>query len=445
MATTRHLKHYLRLGIHAEQRFFEENQDKYDIVVLNASLACYFASATATLMAGKLANKKFIIDPMTHAFAHNPRYIMTEEGGRERPHVKSSIAGLADVYGPPVSTAVGDGTKPRPLDRKDFGSAKAISSLAEKVVGFQEGFLANAMPAEDRKYLPDDFPMLLKPLYLIAPYFYMESGTIDKWLGLNLDLAEAAKKVAPNGEVYAEIVIDRGILDSQPEIDRITGAYVGLDRCDGFLIWISDLDEHEAGLSTLAGLKRLVASLSKTGKPVINLFGGYYSLLLTVSAGLTGVCHGPGYGEERDVVPVGGGLPVSKYYLTPVHRRLLYSQVELLVNTPVWSSAGQFHGEVCSGETCKSVLHGDLSNFYKFGEETVTQKGRRTYSFPTTDARYLTTQHYLEAKAQEFSFVSSASHSDVLGQLREARDRYQAFMTGAQLRYLDTWTEALKS
>jgi hypothetical protein len=368
---------------------------------------------------------------------------MTEESKGEKPRVISSLEGLGNYDCAPISTAISIPTKPRPVTEKDFSSSKDIAQLAERVITFQEKFLVDSIPEEDLKYFTEHPSDILRPCFFIAPYFYMQSSTIDRWLKINQDLITESKKVSKKNEVYAEIVIDRGILEKQDELSRISDAYLKLDKCDGYLLWISDLSEHDSSLSTLRGLKELVKALALSDKPIINLFGGYYSLLLT-KFGLSGVCHGPGYGEERDVIPVGGGLPTSKFYLTPIHQRLLYRYVELMVRTPVWPTANDFYKEVCAGPTCKAILDGNLNNFYKFGQETISQKKDRTYSFPTTEARFRTTQHYLEAKLQEFNEVAQNELGMLIKQLQTAKQKYDQYMTGAQLRYLDTWVDVFQ-
>ena len=433
--------HLMRLGVHAEQRFFELNKDKFDIVVFNANLAHHFASATATFMTSKLNGKKFIIDPITHAYGHHPRYIMTVSNDGSPSKIKPSLESLAHEYGPPISTAV---SQVRQVSPDEFSSKKPIEQFAKNVIDFQANFLASGIDPSDRKYIQADVDEVLKPEFLIAPYFYMKSTTINDWLVINQKLVVASKKVTGDHNLYAEIVIDRGILDNVDELTKIANAYLELTECDGYLLWISDLSEHKSSLSTLCGLRELVKILARSKKPVINLYGGYYSLLLAGS-GMTGVCHGPGYGEDRDVIPVGGGLPVSKYYLNPVHQRLLFRDVQFMVSGGVWPTIDDFFNEVCSGPVCQSVLSGDLKkNFEKFGSENVRENKGKTYSYPTTEARILTTQHYLEAKAREFNDVAMKDLKVLIEQLKEARGRYDKEMPGAQLRYLDTWVESLR-
>ena len=435
------IRHFMRLGMHAEQNFFVTHRDKIDTIVLNANLVTYTSGATATLMGGKLAGKNYMIDPMTHAFGHNPKFIMTDETPDKPGKIKPSIADLAEIYGAPIATAVLANT-PRAVTPDDFGK-KQIDSLAASVIDFQANYLKNAIDESERKYLPDDDTQTLKPEFFVAPYFYMKLDTIKDWLEINQQLIFAAKAVASKEIVYAEIVIDRGILDNPEALNKIANTYLEQDACDGYLLWVSDLSEHEASVSTLAGLRTLVNILAKTGKPVINLYGGYFSLLL-VEFGMAAVCHGPGYGEDRDVIPVGGGMPVSKFYLTPVHQRLMYRNVQFILRDPSWNIQA-YYNEICAEAECKEILSGDLTNFRIYGEETVAEKKGKTYSYPTYESRIHSTKHYLEAKIIEYADVVNKERNALIEQLRQAKRRFDPLMPGARLRHLDAWIEVIQS
>lgn len=432
--------HLMRLGVHAEQQFFIENTDSYDMVLFNANLAHYFSGGTASLIVGKLHDKPFIIDPITHAFGHNPRYIRAEsDDGNEAP-IKASLAGLAEEYGAPVTDVLGN----RGVLPEDFSSKAKLSGFTERVLRFQEDGLANALDPSDAKYIGGNHAEILTPYAIIAPYFYMKRGDVQDWLPINIELIRASRSVIGDRALFAELVIDRGLLDTSDTLQEIAQSYQGIAECDGYFLWISDHSEHDSAMSTLRGLRELTATLAETGKPVVNLYAGYFSTML-INYGMSGICHGPGYGEDRDVIPVGGGMPTSKFYLTPVHQRMLFRDVQFMVAAGAWSNEEDFFENVCSGPTCTRVLGGGLrDNFYRFGEEVVSEgRDGRSYTFPTPQAKALTTNHYIEAKALEFEKATNSNPEELIAELIEARQKYERFLPGAQLRYLDYWAEAL--
>ena len=115
-----------------------------------------------------------------------------------------------------------------------------------------------------------------------------------------------------------------------------------------------------------------------------------------------------------------------------------------MVKADVWPNIDAFYREVCSGPKCKEILAGSLDNFHIFGSEIVRENKGRTYSYPTTEARINTTQHYLEAKVIEFNDVAEKDVNSLIDQLKEAKNKYDSEMPGAQLRYLDTWVDAIQ-
>jgi hypothetical protein len=434
------LLHLLRLGVHSEQQYFINHKDKYDMVFLTANLAHYSSSGTASLMVGKLADKSFVIDPNTHVFGHMTKYIKTTAPG-EQPKVKASLQGLGEEYGEPIVKALrGD----RPVKAADFANDALKRDFTKRVLLFQTEGLIKALAPTDSKYIDSNIEQILQPNFLVAPYFFLDSKNYKEWLDVNAQLFAASVGHHPGKALYAEIVVDWRIVEKPDQLSEIISSYKQLAGCDGYLIWISNASEHTAGTATLTGLRRLVRELSSEGKPVINLYGGYFSLLLS-HFGMSGVTHGPGYGEDRDVIPVGGGLPASKFYLTPIHQRLLTREVEFMVTSKVWENAEDFFARVCSGATCRSVINGNLlDNFNRFGREIVKFSKRGSeYSYPTPDARLITTNHYLEAKDDEFRSVGENSLQDLIRQLENAEKVYAESAPSSSLGCLESWRLAL--
>jgi len=432
-----HPMHILRFGMHAEQVFFIHGKDYYDWVLFNANTVHYFASGTASLISGQLSDKPFFIDPATHAFGHHPRYILKSDSDEP----KASFAGLAAEYGSPAAESIGK----RALSPHDFADDMIVERFTQKVIDFQRRGLERSLSPSDAKYLPTDPSELLKPEILVAPYFYMNSPNFREWLPINDALIRAAKDFCNDLPLFGEIVIDRGLLEDSNESEEIINAYGGIEGCDGFLIWIADFSEHEAPPQSLQRYIDFIQGLSSSGKTIINLYGGYFSTILT-KLGLGGVCHGPGYGEDRDVVPVGGGVPRAKFYLNPVHQRLLFETVEFMRLARAWKNADEFYNDVCGGVACRRVIGDDLTNFRRFGEVTIRMDRRGSFrSYPTPETRSNMIFHFLEAKAEEFRTVHACGLGELIEQLEQARAKYEPYMPGGNLRYLGTWAKVLRS
>lgn len=171
----------------------------------------------------------------------------------------------------------------------------------------------------------------LKPKFLIPPYFYLTADDVafEEWLDLNLEFLNEAIELAQttfyNCPVFGQLVINKEILCNKFLIDKIASRY-SHSACNGITIWIDDFSEHTASKLELDGFICLLEKLK--GNPVYNMYGGYLSILLTHKdiCLLSAVSHGLEYGENRKVYPVGGGVPVSKYYFFPLHQRLGFTE-----------------------------------------------------------------------------------------------------------------------
>jgi hypothetical protein len=287
------------------------------------------------------------------------------------------------------------------------------------------------------------------PAALVAPYFYMQASTLDKWLDVNVRLLAQAAASVTDRPLLAELVIERDILVNSEHVERLVEQYGGIDH-DGVLLWIDDFSEVTASLEELRGFRDLSRGLRDAGRPVVNLYGGYLSMVLCSSAGdetLAGVCHGLEYGEDRAVVPVGGGVPTAKFYLTPLHVRLRYQDAVRAVRGPGWLASKQtFIDHVCDCSTCHQVVGSDPNTgFFGYGR-TVTKRDRlgRAREYPLAETRENTLNHNLQAKAAEWEFLSHATRDDVIAQLEKTALDLREHVGVDQVAHLETWAAFLR-
>jgi hypothetical protein len=408
--------HWMMFSTFAEQGYFEyPKHGTYKGVIINANMAAHAPAGLAAFLLGKTGpSTKYVIDPLTHAFQHDPAVISDSEGAP-----KASIASLASQYGNPIERHVGK----RPLLPDDIDDQGNLEKFVER-------YMATSDLA---KYL-DDLSSELPPYALVAPYFFLTETTLDDWLHINARAAEIASVMAKDSKskCFAAIVVNQGVLVSDHAREEIYRAFSKIPL-DGYFLWIDDLNEKAASGAELASLLKLAFSLRAEGtREVINLHGGYFSVLAGGKLGrsaLSGVAHAPEFGEHRGVVPVGGGIPISRYYIPNLHSRIRYRDALAIFRTKGWlESVELFHANVCDCEECKETLGGDPANFTKFGESTARSVRRRhgivRIEFPTSDAKKRCLRHYLQRKHREYKAAAEAPKEVLLGDLIKGEETF---------------------
>ncbi len=435
--------HMMRLGMFPEQDFFVgEFESLYDIVVFNANLVAYAPDGVSALLLDKLRNKPYLIDPLTHAFGHSPTKIARDpkKFDPDNPEIKPSVDAMARVYGNPIRKFVGR----RAAESTDFEDLETTREFCQRVMHFQKRAIDEAAEQSSAyKYLLfGQQPPPRTPFGIIAPYFFMNTASFKEWLPVNTKLLRVATELEDELPVYGEIVISPDILESRNYVEQIVAAYAEI-RCKGFLLWIDGFSEHAGGEFALQEYKKLVMELSKHNFEVVNLFGSYFSVALS-KVGLTGICHGPEYGEDREVTPVGGGLPRSKYYLPPIHSRLPHRDVAFLISSKKWLGNRAFFQNVCDCATCTGVLAEEVGAFAKFGETKryFTSTGM-AIEIPTPEAKALSIAHYIRNKATEFDFVRANGLDKIIGQLKDALREFRRPLGDSAVGHLQVWGEIL--
>ena len=228
--------------------------------------------------------------------------------------------------------------------------------------------------------------------------------------------------------MFAGVVVSQGVILDEEARDRVIEGFSELE-VDGFLLWVDSLDEENANVSELEGLLALARGLrgDDGAREVINLHGGYFSVLAAGKAGhsaLSGVAHGPEFGEFRSVVPVGGGIPIARYYIPRLHARTRYREALGIFREKGWlASASAFHENVCNCRECLDVLAGDPDNFVGFGRSVVRSVPRRhgivRIAFPTGETTIHCLKHYLQRKRWEYIAAARESRNDILESLLE--------------------------
>jgi hypothetical protein len=432
-------------GTFAEQRHFEYPEvGTYQGVIINANMVAHAPAGLAAFLLEKTAGMKYIVDPLTHAFQHDPEVISNNEGAP-----KSSVRSLAEVYGEPVADKIGF----MPLLPKHFEPKGVLHGFTERCLRFQQEHLKEYMAQSDAaKYLQDE--AATPPYAVVAPYFYLTETNYENWLEVCQRAAATARSIlgsAQSSRLFASVVVSQGAVLDPDVRKRITRTFVDLD-VDGYLLWVDNLDEQSASGPELRGLLNMARALRQGGtREVINVHGGYFSILASGVLGdsaFSGVTHGPEFGEFRGVVPVGGGIPIAKYYIPKLHARVRYRDALRLIRAKGWlNNADEFHANVCSCLECTDTIAGNSENFSLFGEGTVKSVRRRNgivrIEYPTGETKLRCLRHYLQRKRLEYKTAGEGRAKELLGELEQGIEQFEEVAGMEGVSHLRLWSNIL--
>jgi hypothetical protein len=435
-------RHWIRFGKSAETKIFKERQDTFEGMAMNANAVAHFGRALSGFIFIQARRKNFFIDPLTHAFQHPLDKICSEKG-----EVRPSLKKLIDIYGEPLRATLLNQTNPRPVRPDDFKPGN-IEQFTQNVLAFQRNHLFNCLEDDFKAYLEEFKDMLpSSPLFLTPPYFYMNEPENEsyykKWMEINKQFVEISREITEKSEnIFGQLVIDQALLLKMMGEKDLLQSFLEIYRAaDGILLWVDELDEHKAFTNTLKALVYLVKSIKEKfpDKYVIALYGGYFSEML-MKTGFDGVVHGPEYGESRAVVPVGGGIPIAKYYYPSIKKRVPSNEVIPWLTHLNFSNAEAFHLNVCDCSFCKRSITGNAINDFieiygKTDSVEINTRWRKKImrEFPTVESSNNCLAHYLEVKKREFAQVES---NDLNALIKKLTGIYEAYK-----KYFDTWID----
>lgn len=411
--------HVVLYGTFIENKYFlQEYREQFDIIGFNSSIIAFAPDGIAAFIA-QLKNKSYFIDPQTHAFQHDTTKIKTKKNNKYV--LKKSIENLANRYGSVFAENVGKiKINSSHLTDNDY------KLITKNVLDFELNIIEESSKNTDVKDFIDYSNSNLKPDALIAPYFYIEPDDIDNELESNIIFINNSKeylskiKLENDIPLFAEVVIAHDVLVKTENLDRVLKVYSDTN-VDGIILWIDNFNETNESYTNLESYINFVKSLSSNNS-IINLHGSYFSTILSSNdfGILNGVGHGIEYGEFRSVVPVGGGVPLAKFYFPKFHKRVDYHpDAENILTEMDWdSSLTNYISNVCSCNQCSSIIKSDVqTGFSEYGETKISEKNGRPY--PTAKALDKSRKHYLNNKIAEYDFCKNNGKSDIIRALQK--------------------------
>jgi hypothetical protein len=323
-----------------------------------------------------------------------------------------------------------------------------VSELSGAIAHFQISTLSESL----KELAEADFvaPEQLVPTLLIAPYLYIEADNWETQTKKNIEFLNSFlgdNEVRSSGiPVYSEIVISKEVLKDRPVRKQIAEMY-SVASAEGYILWIDDFAEFQESSHSLMAYVEFLSSLHPETKPIIALHGSYFSVLLASrkASKLAGVGHGIEYGEHRAVVPVGGGVPLAKYYFPRFHKRVDYypDAQDVLLEMDCAKSEKSFLARICDCEICRElIVMGVAKGFEVFGETKPSPVNGRPY--PTARAMMKSRMHYLNNKRDEYGQCQSSGLQLCLDKLQEV-EHSASHMVSHDLSHIERWVETLKS
>ncbi len=443
--------HWMTFSTFAEQRFFiYPTPETYKGVIINANMVAHAPDGIAAFLLEKTKSANFIIDPLTHAFQHDIKYIMSGKTSTTS-QIKSSIKKLAEAYSHPFINQVGK----RSISPEDFQNKNERKKMVDCCINFQRNKLQQSGETNDiSKYLSQTESQL-RPYAIIPPYFFLTEINYKDWISvMKKCLIDALDLKQSDERLFVSIVISDGVLSDQSTIDKIIAHFHNIDGLDGFLVWVDDFNEQKVSISQLTNFKYLCEKLRNKSNEVINLHGGYFSVLMAGNLGgaiLSGVAHGPEFGEYRSVIPVGGGIPIAKYYIPKLHSRVKYRDASYLLKELGWlENSDVFYKNVCKCIQCKNVIQENIDNFSKFGDTKtkarINKKGEVVMiEYPFNNTKEICLRHYLNSKKTEYKDTVRLDKQQLISNLKESQNLFKKVAGINLVSYLEKWQKVFNS
>lgn len=442
----------LRYNTGTDKKAFVQFKNNYDVVIFNATIVAHSGASVADLVS--MHSHKYIIDPQTHIFQQETAAISSDPKSPEKP-IKQSILKYLHELPDSLSSIVKN--EKRPLTVSDFDGQ--IPSLVESVYSFESEYVSRFIEKKEYdKYLKFAH-VEPSPKLIVAPYFMLKASQSlaeqDDWLKLNNDALKISIQIKESNNlsvpVAAQLVLEKQVLLEKSFLSRIEQCY-NVNGYDHIFLWIDDFNAFTSQKEINVAFSRLVELLNRIGKMPLMAYGGYESIILCAHDSpyrMYGVAQSVGYGEYRPITPVGGGMPVNKYYFPPLHQRMRFDEAAFILSqqgyfdeqNPVNNElhARQYYAEICSCKTCKDIIQNDINNFLQYNGSKPyimkTKNGLIERNRPTTDSLLIAALHFLSCKANEWKETSNISFCELQQSLLDAYRQYKP----EELESIETW------
>ncbi len=276
-------------------------RDYYDGLVLEAHIIEQYTNFTTSLVS--TVNKPFFIDPTSKLAILNVDAIAEKEW----------FVKLVEAYR--ISECLQDGTIIIDVLRENLNDfvKSAIDYQKDKVAQSSGGLELFGIAGTN-----------LQPEIILPPYFIVDDIDSEPY-ELNLEILDKALAIKGDHKLYAVLAIEKHLLKSRSKLIS------DFAKADGFCVWIADFRENEESKHSLKKYVEFFRELSELGKPIINMYGGAFSVFLGKLGLLNCVVQGLGYGEHRNPYAIATGAYPKRYYIPRIYRMVPISDAQELI------------------------------------------------------------------------------------------------------------------
>ncbi len=440
----------LRYNTGNDKKAFVEFKDTFDAVIFNATIVAYSGASVSDIIS--IHMNKYIIDPQTYILQHDSKAFMSSNG-----KIKASVLKYLEELPQKVRDTIVN--ERRALSTSDINSC--LEELVEKVYKFQVEYISRFIQKKDYgKYLEfvqeeENSEREYSPQFIIAPYFRLKNEysniETEEWLSINRSSLElfTNKYRMSNFPIAAQLLIDKNALCNL-DFNLLQKQY-NLPNYDYVFIWIDNFSPLTANKNEQLAFKALMQVFKNLNKRIIMAYGGFDSILLChkeLPTRLYGVAQSVGYGESRNITPVGGGLPVNKYYFYPTHERLVFGDVSNILSSNGFfggdrgQAAMRFYDEICDCEQCKQIIKNDINNFNRYNESVpYAWKDDIKRNRPTTEASFIATRHFMCCKQKEWEEIENSTLENCVSRFLSNIEKYSEDHIAKIKRFLKTYVD----
>jgi hypothetical protein len=433
--TVENPKVIVRMGSHAEKDYIQKTAHLLDGVMIGANLLEATPAATASFLGMRLKGG-YYVDPMTYVYGCDLEVIKSPQGKNRVLTYKRSYKKLSERLGGLFADTLERNSRISPKDLK--GDSKA-EEYCQSVVEYQVNRIKEEFEGDpEYKGYADD---ISGPAIIFSPYFYIEPNNSWVWVDVMLLVAKVTANINSNIPAHVIICTDESMLDNKDFLNKLKTS-LPKTGIKGVWFWFSKFDEVNTSIEKLKGFRSLVEDISKEIE-VYNLHGGYFSLSLC-KKGLSGISHGVGYGEQRDIVPViGEATPTVRYYLPDLHKRLGVPAIERCFDGLGIKTVDDFHNKICGCVVCKGVVSKDVGDFNSFGD--------MAYSSPSSKKKAQTPAaakrcrfHFLMNRIQERDKMKRIDIGGILSEFEGVVEKWSGqVLVKNDVAHINKWRAAL--